>query len=1411
MSRSCFFKLIILLLVWSGFWTIHAQDISFNRITSEQGLSNNMIKCVLQDYRGFIWLGTQDGLNRYDGYTVKIYQSTSGDTNSIIDNYILSLLEDRDSILWIGTINGLNRYNRIIDNFTRFPVSNAITEDARTNQVGAITEDNYDNIWFGNQYGGIYRFNKKEEKYRHYSIPSKSISSLYLDSSGKLWAGTIESEVYLFDREADMFRRLDLIRKETENIPENYIWNFYEDYSGKIVSAASHGVFSWDPITLEVKDITYLPEILSSFRNNEIRYIFEESTDITWIGTWGKGLYQYQVKTGRWTNYQVEPWNPNSISNNDVNVIYKDRGGVIWIGTQEGLCMLDPARNLFKKYQKDLRDPESLHFNFITSFCEDRKGRIWIGTYGGGISLFYPDEEKFLDYQHRAEDPGSLINNAIRAICEDHSGRLWIGTMKGLDQMIPETGTFKHYCHNPNDPGSLCGNDILCVINGKNHDLWIGTYGKGINHVILPENNTDNPEFVHYRNESGNSQSLSNNYIRCLRLSRDGKIWAGTLGSGVDMMDPATGEFTHYQNLPGTTGGLINNFINCIQEDKNGLIWIGTWNGLSCLNRTTGLFTSYTVKDGLPDKNISEIQQDEYGYIWISTFKGLVRFDPEGRQPISFMVYNTENNIQGSKFNINASLKDHHGNLYFGGTTGFNIIDPGQVKVNPYLPRVVLTDLLIFNEPVIIGRNEKNRKILEHAFPETSEILLTHRDKIITIEFAAMSFSQQDKNMYSYYLEGVDKEWVTVGYKRHFATYSNLKSGDYIFRIKAANNDGIWNNEETTLFIRVMPPPWKTWWAFMIYGIMVLSALIIARNYSVSRANLKHKLELEHLEREKSEELNQLKLKFFTNISHEFRTPLTLILGPLERLLENKMLPVKVLDYLDMMNKNARRLLYLINQLMDFRKIDNGNIILKASENDIIKFTYEIKLAFNDFAREHKIRFDFISNVNSFPLWFDHEKLEMVLYNLLSNAFKFTRDNGNIALQVIVPEESVNKKILGKVISKGKFLGPRFQDPDHVVIAVEDTGVGIPKERLGKIFDRFYQVNNTHALRQTLGSTGTGVGLSITKDFVELHKGRITVESEEGQGTIFRVFLPVGNRHLKETEKIKDKDTVVSRESSLESVILADNPESDYLEREKMLAEEQSKSKLRILLVEDNDDIRKFITDCFVEKYEFSVAKNGIEGYELAIKLIPDLIISDIMMPEMNGHEFCSKIKTDIRTSHIPVILLTAYNTLENNIRGYETGADDYIPKPFNTKLMDARIKNLVESRAKLKELFSKDLVINPKRFTLNTTDEKFIEKAIKLVEENMANPEFSVVTLGRELCMSRTNLFRKMKALTDQSASEFIRSIRLKKAAQLLLSGFNVSQTMFEIGINSRSYFNKCFYELFHMTPSEFIKEHTT
>jgi signal transduction histidine kinase/ligand-binding sensor domain-containing protein/DNA-binding response OmpR family regulator len=1324
--------LLILLLI-PGISGIHSQQLSFSYLNSENGLSNNIITSVIQDNKGFMWFGTHNGLNRFDGYNIKVYKNNDSDTTSLLDNFILCLYTDREGTLWIGNLNGISRYNCLTDNFTRFPVSEAESQGFKTEPLGSITEDKEGNIWYGNRNGGVYKFKHKTNTYVYYDYPSKSVSKLFIDKDNNIYAGTRDSEIYYFDIQSNRFILSTSGQYPSGTIPDNFVRNIYQNYEGKIIMNASHGIFEVDPRKGTSKLLHILPEKFTSFRNNEIRYVYEENPDIIWIGTWGKGLYKYNRKEGNLVNFQVDPDNNASLSNNDVNTIYKDRGGVIWVSTQDGITIIDPVKVLFRKYQNTPKNPQSLHFNFVTSFHEDLRGNIWIGTYGGGISIFNPDNESFRKLVHDPSNSNSISNNAIRGICEDNTGNIWIGTMNGLDVYNPITGKFIHYVHDPDNPNSLSSNDVLCVIKGNKNDIWVGTFGGGLNRVLLPDHKHREPVFETFNSKQEGPYRLASDYIRSLLIDDEGYLWVGNLGAGLNRVNTINGQTLHYSSENFGENILCNNNINTICAAKNGFIWAGTWGGISRIDPLSGEITNITMEHGLPDHNIAEIQEADDGSIWVSTFKGIVKISFDEGDHYRLTVYNTRNGLQGNKFNINASLKASTGELYFGGTTGFNIIDPSRVNPNEYVPPVVLTKISVFNEEVKINEKINRRIILNKSITDAESITLSHQDKIFSIEFSGLSFSEMERNQFKYMLEGLDKQWVTVDSKRRFATYSNLDKGIYTFRVLASNSDGMWNSEGVALNIRVLPPPWKTWWAFIIYGLITFGGLLIIRRYSIIQARLQHKLELDALERKKTEEINQMKFSFFTNISHELRTPLTLILGPLENLLSQKQLPSTVLDHLYMMNRNASRLMNMVNQLLDFRKIEMGKLALEFSENDIVNFVYEVKRAFDDFAKQHQFEYVFTSSLKKQMVWIDANKFEMALYNILSNAFKFIKHDGKIQVEIESGDKARGRSILKKLADLGYLADGRIdQNRSYVIITVSDNGIGIPAERIPKIFERFYQVDASFKSRHIMNQTGTGIGLSITREIIQMHKGNIFVESVYTKGSKFFIVIPVGDEHLNEAQKLRTDHLAVNETATIESVLFSESPELQYIRFEEKLEKRISEEKMNVLVIEDNHDIRRFITGVLSEEFNVLEAENGAEGFELTLKHLPDLILCDIMMPVMDGHSFTKKLKEDVRISHIPVILLTAYNTEQNNIMGFEEGADEYISKPFNSSLLITRIHNLIENRRKLRESFSSDLSVNTSKLALNNMDSRFLEKAVRIIEEKMDDPDFNVVTFWK-------------------------------------------------------------------------------
>jgi signal transduction histidine kinase/DNA-binding response OmpR family regulator len=885
-------------------------------------------------------------------------------------------------------------------------------------------------------------------------------------------------------------------------------------------------------------------------------------------------------------------------------------------------------------------------------------------------------------------------------------------------------------------------------------------------------------------------------------------------------------EFTRYLSNPSDSNTLSDNAVYVIYEDTliaRNTLWIGTRNGLNRFDVEHETFTRYTEQNGLPNNTIAGILSDRRGNLWISTFHGLAKLvlspanggvnSAEGFDPRieTFRNYHPSDGLQSYEFNQRACYEGKDGTLYFGGINGLNFFHPDSIRDNPHVPPVMLTDFQIFNNSV----KPRSDAPLKQSISITEQITLSYKHSVFSFEFAALDYTAPERNQYAYKLEGFNDKWIDLGTRR-FVTFTNLDPGEYVLRVKGSNNDGVWNEDGASLKIIISPPPWKTWWAYTLYVLFGLGLVYVFRRFEMSKIKLAHDLKLQRLEAQKLHEVDQIKSRFFANISHEFRTPLTLILGPLERLLAGDWQGNPHEQY-GLMHRSAKRLLHLINQLLDLSKLEEGSMPLRAKPENLIHLLKFIVASFASLAERKQIllRLDASalpksdgSEVEPLVVYLDRDKFEKCMNNLLANAIKFTPAGGEVSVAVAVAggsdqngdgrgEKGEGRRVMGE-----KRLSPIAFRPSHftfVQIAIKDTGIGIPADQLDKIFDRFYQVADERTSTHTHKREGTGIGLALTKELIELHRGKIHVESELGKGSTFIVRLPLGKEHLKPEEIVEasDQSSVASDQLPVSGV---EHPASSI--QDQASCDEQQV----ILIVEDNLDMRVHIRDLLHQSYRIIDAGDGTEGLEKAAAAIPDLIISDVMMPEMDGFEFCRRIKTDERTSHIPVILLTARASERSKLEGLETGADDYLTKPFNANELRIRANNLIEQRRQLRERFSREVTLQPKDIAITTADELFLQRVMAIIDKHLSDPDFSVEAFAQEFRMSRVQLHRKIKALTDQSPREFIRTLRLRAAAKLLEQGkFTVTEIAYEVGFNNLSYFAKCFREEFGVLPSEY------
>jgi signal transduction histidine kinase/ligand-binding sensor domain-containing protein/DNA-binding response OmpR family regulator len=1328
-----------------------------------------------------MWFGTEDGLNRYDGHTFIVYRHEPGNEASLSDNTIYSMFEDHAGTLWIGTANGgLNKFDPATGRFAHYKYRPGQTGGPSGNQLQSVQEDQQGRIWMAVAGSGVNRFDPSTGAFTHFihdpkdstTLASNYATCVLVDRRGTLWVGTSGGGLNRFNSATGKFSHFGNVAGQPETLPDNTVYSLYEDASGMIWLGSFGGtLIRFDPIRNQFTRYNNVSKGTGTLDNNLVMSICEDARGAIWIATLGNGVNRFDRASGKFTLYKYQPENSRSLSTNNTMAVYEDRSGILWIGTYgKGIDKLDLLSGRFTHYLSRPGDAGSLSSNLISPVLEDRSGQLWIGTMDQGLNQLDPTTGKVKQYQNKPGNPATLNSNIVLALCEDRTGSIWVGTPSGLNQLDPKSGKITRYYAREDDTTTLNSTIVSDVYEDRSGTLWVA--GMGLSK--LNRKNGTFSRYPYYR-ESG---SLEPSMIEKVYEDRAGTLWIGS-DAGLNVFDRLTGKFSLFKLNATDSTALINFPVQWIHEDKMEHLWVGTTMGLYVINRQKGTSRLYQKKDGLPSNGILGILEDDKGYLWLSTAQGLCCFNPATGQSRN---YNAADGLQSNEFVQSASAKRMNGMLMFGGINGLNVFHPDSLRVSTFRPPVVMTDFQVFNQPVPIraATEENGRKFaLFQSITLTKAIELPYDANVFSFEFSALDYTRPEKNQYAYKMEGFDRDWIYSGTRR-FVTYTNLSPGSYTFRVKATNSDGVWNESGTSIGITVLPPWWRTWWAYALYAILLLAALYLVYRYLISRERLRNELQLKQLESEKLQEVDQMKTRFFTNISHEFRTPLTLILGPLQQLIAQPSGDVENnRRVFILMQRQAQRLLQLINQLLDIAKLEGGRVRLEAVEMDIVKYLRAITYSFASLGESRHISLGFRTSHERIIAFFDKDKLEKIVSNLLSNAFKFTPEGGNIdvALEVVGAGEG-----------------------ERVEIVVQDSGIGIPTNRLHRIFDRFYQVDGSHTREQE----GTGIGLALTRELVALHRGTIQVDSEVGRGTRFIVQFPLGSLHLREDEIVK-----VSEETAQE--IHLKQPLALLEENAPLIPEPESGTYGHlplILVVEDNADVRGYIRENFDFHYRVIEARDGQAGLERAIEQVPDLIISDLMMPKMDGIELCRRLKIDERTSHIPVILLTARATGDSRVQGLETGADDYVTKPFVPLELQVRVKNLIEQRKKLRERFGREVKLQPKDVAITSADEKFLNRAVEVVEKEMSDPDFSVEAFEKAMVLSKMQLYRKLKSLTDQSPNEFIRTLRLKKAAMLLekRSG-NIAEITYEVGFNNLSYFSKCFRDLYGVTPSDYLQ----
>ena len=1362
-----------------------------------KGIENPVVTCVFKDSQGFIWYGSLNGLYRWDGYKARHFRQVSGDTTPLPYDIINPILfEDENNRLWMSTLgHGIVIYDKTSGRFfsNPLPLKNN-PERIDLKWVKWATKDENDVLWGIGGTNIFFRYDLKtgEDDFLfpeplEKSNPTNEVSAVLYDNVNKrFWIGT-NAGLYQYIIPENKF-----IRAAKNKPPVIKINNLIEEQPGVIWVAASTGLFRYDD---RIRSWEKMNDTSGGSAN--VKEIFQNPLDgnnSLWIIT-EDGIKKFDKKKKTFISYSVK-YQGRQFKTTQFLAKFKgsflDNNGFLWLSTDNlGAAVINLNESPFRQYRVGMNKTEQDR-NGATAFYKDYLGNLWVGTGFNGLYQYEPGMNLVNSYRYDRNDPSSLSNNYVYSLLQGIDGRMWAGTENGLHRLNEQKTGFQHYIDQPLQfEGSLNFVRITELFQDSTGRLWAGT-----------------TQGAYYSENAGSADVLFTHFkgippffttIQKIFDDRTGNIWYATpVYRGLFRLsgEPEKPETTtNYVSNPEDPDGFPLEGAISMVEDENGSFWMGTRSGLYHWNRKTNEFKVFNKENGLDANIIYWMEKDNNRNLWLLTEKGLVRFNPflpSGRQS---KVFTYNDGIPFEDIYPFRFYKDSDGKIYIGGRrgsgNGFYSFHPDSIRVNTHIPSIVLTGFNIHNKS-----HPLNDKMIQ-----SEGVRLKHNENFLTFEYAALDYTDPEKNQYAYYLEGYEDDWNYVG-NRRFANYTGIPPGHYTFRIKGSNNDGYWNEAGTSIAITILPPLWKTIWAYLFYTLAFAGIVYSMFYYYFRRRQLLHDLELEHVLSEKLKEFDSMKTKFFSNISHEFRTPLTLILGPLQKLIGRSTVAADKKE-LSVMQRNARRLQQLINQLLDLSKLEAGKMQLHCSEMNIVEWVRMYSQSFESLARQRNIDFVFKTDQAEINCFFDIEKMAQVLNNLLSNAFKFTESGGRIEVSLTPlnpPQGGKLPPTESNLTGENKFPHTRG-DKRGVKITISDTGAGITAENLQHIFNRFYQADDSQSRKYE----GTGIGLALVKELVELHHGNISVESTEGKGTVFAVFLPLGKEHLKPEE-------IVSK--AVEHIEIEKPPEIPQPIAAVEITEEADETGLPILLiVEDNADMRNYIREFFTDEYFILEAANGLKGFETAIKYVPDIIISDVMMPLMNGYELCHKIKTDERTSHIPLILLTARSSGADKIEGLETGADDFVIKPFEGKELQVRVKNLIEQRKKLRELLSKRIRENMRLAPgdyetggISSMDEQFLQKLFKTVSHHYHDSAFNVEACCSESGMSRTQLHRKIKALTGQTAGEFIRNYRLNRAAGLLKKkSANVAEIAYDVGFSSPSYFAKCFRAYFGVLPTDY------
>ncbi|MBC3757172.1 response regulator [Hyunsoonleella sp. SJ7] len=1332
--------------------------LEFNMV--EKNIFQRPITSIVHDRHGFLWIGTDGaGLYKYNGFSYTYFGHHIDDQNSINSNSITAMFLDSAGQLWIGTDAGLCAYNEKQNSFKRF---NSVYFNSSENAyVSVLSFAEYENRFLVGTYDGIMvldvesgllkdygleghgvldlQFSAKGNLYaatdlglkveRYHQLGGfeevnlvdgvlqEHVTSLHVDKREVLWVGTLKSGTF----KADL--KKSLIAFDKLDIPNSATMDIISGLDQVFVSVENEGLFVLDQAGELVKHYWYSVKNRNGVGSDSVWSMFLDNENRLWLGYYENGLGFFDEHYNKFESV-VRKEEGNSIHTNEIKAFAKTEEGNIWIAQINGIDILNATTGTITNvYGNESSEYTGLKKGlYIEDVFIDSRGNIWVATWGDGLFFLKKGGKTFVNF-NKVNTSGVLKTNKVRCFAEDGSGKVWIGSfLEGVFYFDYSTGKI----HSPSGEfyagSEVVNKDVKVMHNDSSGYIWVGT-SSGLYHI---ENQNNSEYLVTAHNDSISSKFAghpSSNRILDIYETQDGTLWCGTNGGGLFEFKRNKKRFESFQ-----LEGFDLSFVNTIFEPVKNELWVSSKQGVLKINRETKDVVQFTTNDGLLENFLTD----------------------------------------------RAAILDNNNNLYLGTKSGVNIINPQNIAYNPYLAKPYLKGVKLFNKRV--NKSDKDSPLAIKS--DTNIISLKHDQRVVTIDYGAISFTRPEKNQYAYLLEGFEEDWNYVGSKMN-ATYTNLEPGDYTFKLKASNNDNVWNDASAILKIQVQSPWWKTIWAYIAYVLCLGFLVFIGMYYYRKRVNERNTFRLERERRKQKVELQQQKLQFFTNISHEFRTPLTLIINPIKELIEtqNSEVSKPVQQKYHIIYKNAERLSRLINELMDFRKLQSNKLQLKVSQFNIVKSTKNILSFFNEESKRRSIQLDLKYENVEFNIWADKGILDKVLFNLLSNAFKVTPNKGKIRVRIV----SVNKKVL-PLINKDV--------PVPVVeISVKDNGPGIDQKDYNRIFERFYQVGELN--KSYYGSTG--VGLDMVKDFIKLHKGLIEVESELGKGSIFKVFLPYGKEYFEADEfSLRQTDRIMPLPANLE-------PKTYSIED--ILSEKELKKKL--LIAEDNVDLQDYLVSILKEEYDLVVASDGQEGWLKTMEHAPDIIISDLIMPIMDGIEFCKKVKNDPNLSRIPVVILTAKNLSEDRIKAIKGGADAYVVKPFDNNELMVILEELLSKSEKLTEKNAHTASLNEDKKEADL-DNDFIQKVLGFISENIENPALNVEKLSSHLCLSRSQVYRKIKLLTGLSPIQFIRRVRLERSKVIFQNdkNINVSEVAHKVGFLSASYFTVCYKKQFGELP---------